>query len=93
MDQPPDVPEPVVPPFKVRKEVRAYLHGRDFHDLCRIYFEPVITGHDLSRKYLPGPERTEVDPAGNVIITRDFIDVSTMRGDPIYSGRVREIHR
>lgn len=94
MSAPPPLPDPIKPPFKVRREVREYLHKEGVHLLCRIHFEPEIKGYDHRPQWLVGMvDRIEDPETGTVTYTRDYVDATTLSGTPIYSGRIKEVHR
>jgi hypothetical protein len=69
----------------MKGKYRRLFHEKGIHDYCKITVEPKIIGYDNSAKYL-----VVRNPDGS----RDFLDVTTLYGDLIYSKtETEEVHR
>ena len=68
----------------MKKKYRRLFHEHDIHDFCKVVMEKVVTGYDHSPKYLLGPLESDG--------SRELIDVTTICGEPIYSGKTIEVH-
>ena len=76
----------------MKKKLRRALHLTGDHRGCKVRIEPVPDYYDTTRKYIAGPQEIIHHIDGSTEYRRDVYDVTTLAGEPVYSGKTLEVH-